>query len=172
MLTAFVCRVNAARQHRLLENSAAPILPNDTEEDEDSHSSAARRLQEFSDSEEATGEQVRLPIVTDPRYYSAREEAGLPELGSVRTASTIVLDEEPEYEPVAGPSGVSVQWPARALPRLPLSYYHDSQETEADQSVNETVELLPTPAPRMLAPLGLLVRHVGYFWCGIRCGDI
>ena len=163
MLTAFAYRVNAARQHRLLENSAAPILQNDTEEDEDDHSSAARRLQEFSDSEEATGEPVRLPIVTNPRYYSAREEAGLPELGSVRTASTIVLDEEPEYEPVAGPSGVSVQWPARALPRLPLSYYRDSQETEVDQSINQTVEILPTPAPRRLAPLGLLVRMLDNF---------
>jgi hypothetical protein len=155
----------------LLENSAAPILPNDTEEDEDDHSSAARRLQEYSDSEEATGEPVRLPIVTNPRYYSAREEAGLPELESGDTASTIV-DEGPDDDPVAGASGVDVHWPARALPRLPISFYRDSQDTEEGQSVNETVEHLPTPAPRMLAPLGLLVRHVEYFLCGVRCVDI
>ena len=165
MLTAFACRVMAARQHRLLENSTTPILPNDTEEDNDGHSGAARRLQEMSDTEEAeevAGEMDGLGIVTDPRYYSAREEAGLPTLGSERTNSTLV-DEEPVYEPVAGPSGVNVQWPARALPRLPLSYYRDSQETEVDESSNQTVEMLPTPAPRRLAPLGLLVRMLDNF---------
>ena len=164
MLTAFASRVIAARQHRLLENSAA--LPNDTEEDEDGHSGAARRLQEFSDTEdteEAAGELARLPIVTNPRYFSAREEAGLPELEAGGTESTMVVDEEPVDDPGAGPSGVTVQWPARALPRLPLSYYRDSQDAEASQSSNETVEILPTPAPRMLAPLGLLVRLVEYF---------
>ena len=162
LLTAFVCRVVAARQHRLLASSAA--LPNDdTEDDEDGHSGAAHRLQEFSDTETDTEEAAGLPIVTNPRYFSAREEAGLPELEPGGTESTLVVDEEPVDDPGAGPSGVTVQWPARALPRLPLSYYRDSQDAEASQGSNETVEILPTPAPRMLAPLGLLVRLVEYF---------
>ena len=149
----------------MLQYSATPILPNDIEEDNDGNSGASHGLQEMSDTEEAeevAGGQDRLPIVTDPRYYSAREEAGLPPLGSVHTDSTIVV-EEPENEPVAGPSGVSVQWPARALPRLPLSYYRDNQETDADKSDSDTVEFLPTPAPRRLAPLGLLVRMLDNF---------
>ena len=172
MLTAFACRVRAAREHRLLEDNTTPVLPNDTEEDYNGHAGAAHRLQDMSDTDEAeevAGGMDGLGYVTDPRYYSAREEAGLPPLGSERTDSTIV--EDPVYEPVAGPSGVDVQWPARALPRLPLSHFRDIEETQVDESSDHTVEILPTPAPRRIAPLGILVRMLNNFLCGMRCGD-